>query len=58
MRVYNLIITMGSDQREFCLKWNNHNSTLVSALDSLLEREKLVDVTLVYIIDVPIDTKI
>jgi len=37
---------MGSEEPEFCFKWNNHHSVLVSVLDALLEREKLVDVTL------------
>ena len=31
---------------EYNLKWNSHNSTILSMLDSLLERECLVDVTL------------
>jgi len=37
---------MASDVPEFCLRWNSHHSTLVSVLDSLLERERLCDVTL------------
>jgi hypothetical protein len=39
---------MGSqhDIQEFCLKWNNHHSTLVSVLDFLLVRESLVDLVL------------
>ncbi|XP_057379224.1 longitudinals lacking protein, isoforms A/B/D/L-like [Daphnia carinata] len=31
---------------EFCLKWNNHHSTFLSVLHSLLKKEILVDVTL------------
>ena len=35
-----------ADVQEFCLKWNSHHSTVISVLDSLLARERLVDVTL------------
>lgn len=34
------------DSEELCLKWNNHYSILVSVLDTLLEQELMVDVTL------------
>lgn len=36
---------MDSDD-EFCLKWNNHHSTFMTILHSLLKKEVLVDVTL------------
>uniref|UniRef100_A0A6M2DUY3 Putative longitudinals lacking protein isoform a/b/d/l-like isoform x3 n=1 Tax=Xenopsylla cheopis TaxID=163159 RepID=A0A6M2DUY3_XENCH len=34
------------DDQQFCLKWNNHQSTLISQFDTLLENETLVDCTL------------
>jgi len=37
---------MGSEDQEFCLRWNNHQSTLISVFDSLFQREMLVDVVL------------
>ncbi|XP_069702166.1 longitudinals lacking protein, isoforms H/M/V-like isoform X20 [Periplaneta americana] len=36
---------MGSEQ-QFCLKWNNHQSTIVAGFDTLLESGTLVDCTL------------
>ncbi|XP_059090073.1 longitudinals lacking protein, isoforms A/B/D/L-like isoform X2 [Tigriopus californicus] len=36
---------MGTEQ-QYCLKWNNHRSTILSVFDTLLEEESLVDVTL------------
>ncbi|ETN65068.1 lola [Anopheles darlingi] len=37
--------TMDDDQ-QFCLRWNNHQSTLISVFDTLLENGTLVDCTL------------
>lgn len=39
------IIKMDDDQ-QFCLRWNNHQSTLISVFDTLLENGTLVDCTL------------
>ena len=36
---------MGSEQ-QYCLKWNNHHSTILGVFDTLLEEESLVDVIL------------
>ena len=36
----------GVNSTEYSLKWNSHHSTIVNVLDSLLEKESLVDVTL------------
>uniref|UniRef100_A0A8D8L9Y5 Longitudinals lacking protein, isoforms A/B/D/L n=1 Tax=Cacopsylla melanoneura TaxID=428564 RepID=A0A8D8L9Y5_9HEMI len=32
--------------QEFCLRWNNHQATIISVFDYLLENETLVDCTL------------
>ena len=32
--------------QQFCLRWNNHQSALVSVFDHLLQSEAFVDVTL------------
>lgn len=34
------------DDQQFCLRWNNHQSTLVAVFDTLLESGTLVDCTL------------
>ncbi|XP_053966656.1 longitudinals lacking protein, isoforms H/M/V isoform X6 [Anastrepha ludens] len=34
------------DDQQFCLRWNNHQSTLISVFDTLLENQTLVDCTL------------
>lgn len=37
---------MAGDNQQFCLRWNNHQSTLISVFDTLLESGTLVDCTL------------
>lgn len=37
---------MDSDDQQFCLRWNNHQSTLIQNFDTLLESGTLVDCTL------------
>jgi hypothetical protein len=34
------------DDQQFCLRWNNHQSTLISVFDTLLSTKTLVDCTL------------
>ena len=36
----------GSPQQQYCLRWNQHRSNLLSAFDQLLQTEALTDVTL------------
>ncbi|XP_022908160.1 broad-complex core protein isoforms 1/2/3/4/5 [Onthophagus taurus] len=38
---------MGSVTQQFCLRWNNHQSNLLSVFDELLQNEAFTDVTLV-----------
>lgn len=35
-----------TEPQEFCLRWNNHQATIISVFDYLLENETLVDCTL------------
>ncbi|XP_008472927.1 longitudinals lacking protein, isoforms H/M/V [Diaphorina citri] len=37
---------MADGSQEFCLRWNNHQATIISVFDYLLENETLVDCTL------------
>ncbi|XP_050533109.1 protein tramtrack, beta isoform-like [Daktulosphaira vitifoliae] len=37
---------MEQQQQQFCLRWNNHQNTLISVFDSLLESGSLVDCAL------------
>lgn len=41
-----LLITVMAANQQFCLRWNNHQRTLISVFDSLLESGTLVDCTL------------
>lgn len=34
------------DDQQFCLRWNNHQTTLIQNFDTLLESGTLVDCTL------------
>lgn len=38
--------TTMEDDQQFCLRWNNHQSTLIQNFDTLLESGTLVDCTL------------
>lgn len=44
-QLFKFQIKMDDDQ-QFCLRWNNHQSTLVAVFDTLLENGTLVDCTL------------
>ncbi|KAF0701781.1 longitudinals lacking protein, isoforms H/M/V-like isoform X50, partial [Aphis craccivora] len=39
-------MSMAGDNKHFCLRWNNHRSTLISVFDTLLKSGTLVDCTL------------
>ena len=38
--------TMSSDTQHFCLRWNNYQSSITSAFESLRDQDDFVDVTL------------
>ena len=38
--------SMPTDGQEFCLRWNNHQATIVSILEQQFRNETFVDVTL------------
>lgn len=38
---------MGSTAQQYCLRWNNHRSNLLTVFDELLQNEAFTDVTLV-----------
>lgn len=40
------LFQMTDGSQEFCLRWNNHQATIISVFDYLLENETLVDCTL------------
>lgn len=37
---------MAMSPQQFCLRWNNHQSNIVSVFEQLLQSESFVDVTL------------
>lgn len=42
----NEVTSTMEDDQQFCLRWNNHQSTLIQNFDTLLESGTLVDCTL------------
>lgn len=39
-------MSLMDDDQQFCLRWNNHQSTLIAVFETLLENGTLVDCTL------------